>query len=557
MTDALDTALRRIASSETFRLAHQQRELLAFLVNRLANTPCDEFKESIIGMEFFGRRPGYDPKADPIVRVEAHRLRRRLEAYYRTEGSGDPWRIVLGKGNYVPAIQERPGVSSPNLLLAVFVSSDDELMSLGMAAEIIRNLGRLKNVRVLAPQSVSAADGDVGKAISELGATAVLECRISGANISAQLKRVVADGFELIGSFNNQIQSAVDMIGMFVASTLEAEHTGHRPRTQTQVDRETYQVYLSGRAWFLRWSPDNLTRAMEHFHEVLHRYPSYAPAYAGLADCQALKSWWHAKDTRKTLEQGYTWATKALELNPECGEAYCSLAMFQLALKHEWELAESNFHRAIRQNPSYSMGLNWLSIACLVPLSRFDEAIDAVFEAYDLDPVSPEVGNEIVWVRICCGQFTESAEQGRRMISQHPEFVEAYWSLGLAESALGNHEAARRALQAAEDLDPHIPHTIAWRGFVEGRAGNRGEAERYLGRLDEIRNKCPVRPVHYCWVYSGLGDIDISMDYFEKAVVEADPFTLYADVFPVYFNLHKHPRFVQSRRALGLPERQC
>ena len=112
MADALDKELRRIASSETFRLAHQQRELLAFLVNRLATTPRDEFKESIIGLEFFGRKPGYDPKADPIVRVEAHRLRRRLEAYYRTEGSGDPWRIVLGKGNYIPALQERQGVSS-------------------------------------------------------------------------------------------------------------------------------------------------------------------------------------------------------------------------------------------------------------------------------------------------------------------------------------------------------------------------------------------------------------------------------------------------------------
>ena len=556
MADALDTELRRIVSSETFRLAHQQRELLAFLVNRLATTPRDEFKESIIGLEFFGRKAGYDPKADPIVRVEAHRLRRRLEAYYRTEGSGDPWRIVLGKGNYIPVLEKRPGVSSPNLLLAVFVNSDDELTSLGMAAELIRNLGRLKNVRLLAPQSVLAAGGDMGKAISELGANAVLECSISGAIISAQLKRVVADGFELIGSFNNQIQSAVDMIGMFVASALAADHAGHRPRPLSQIDRETYQVYLSGRAWFLRWSPDNLTRAMEHFQNVLHRYPNYAPAYAGLADCQALRSWWHVQDTRKALEQGYTWAMRALELDPECGEAYCSLAMFQLALKHEWELAESNFRRAIRHNPSYSMGLNWLSIACLVPLSRFDEAIDAVFEAYDLDPVSPEIGNEIVWVRICCGQYAESAEQGRRMISQHPDFVEAYWSLGLAESALGNHEGARRALQAAEDLDPNIPHTIAWRGFVEGCAGNREDAERYLVRLNEMRNHCPVRPIHYSWVYSGLCDLDASVDYFEKAIAETDPFTLYADCFPTYLNLHQHPRFRQVRQALKLPDRQ-
>lgn len=556
MADAMETALRRISNGETFRLAHKQRELLAFLVNRLKATPPDEFKESIIGLAFFGRKAGYDPKADPIVRVEAHRLRRRLETYYRTEGSKDPWRIVLGRGNYIPTLESPPSASFAHPLLAVFVRSEDEMTSLGMTAELVRNLGRLKNVRVLAPQSVLAAGGDVGKAVSELGANAVLECRISGTNITAQLRRVVADGFELIGSFDNQIQSAVDLIGMFVASTLEAEHAGHRPRTQSQVDRETYQVFLSGRAWFHRWSPDNLTRAMEHFHEVLQRYPKYAPAYAGLADCQALRSWWHAQDTRKTLEQGYAWATRALELNPECSEAYCSLAMFQIALKHDWALAEANFRRAISQNPSYSMGLNWLSIACLAPLSRFDEAIDAVFEAYDLDPLSPEIGNEIVWVRICCGQFAESAEQGRRMISQYPDFVEAYWSLGLAESSQGNHEEARRAFQAAEDLDQSIPHTIAWRGFVEGRAGNRKEAEQYLARLNEMSHEYPVRPVHYCWVYSGLGELDKSMDYFEKAVAEADPFTLYADVFPTYFNLHQHPRFHQQRQALRLPDLQ-
>jgi hypothetical protein len=220
MADAMESALRRVSGSETFRLAHKQRELLAFLVNRLKATPLDEFKESIIGLEFFGRIAGYDPKADPIVRVEAHRLRRRLEAYYRTEGSKDPCRIVLGKGTYIPTLETSSSASFAHPILAVLVRTEDEMTRLGMTAELVRNIGRLKNVRVLAPQSVLAAGGDVGRAVSELGANAVLECRVSGANITAELRRVVADGLELIGAFNNQIQSAVDLIGMFVASTL-------------------------------------------------------------------------------------------------------------------------------------------------------------------------------------------------------------------------------------------------------------------------------------------------------------------------------------------------
>jgi tetratricopeptide (TPR) repeat protein len=110
-------------------------------------------------------------------------------------------------------------------------------------------------------------------------------------------------------------------------------------------------------------------------------------------------------------------------------------------------------------------------------------------------------------------------------------------------------------MQAAEDLDPNIPHTIAWRGFVEGCAGNRETAELYLQRL-KMSNECPVRPIHYSWVYSGMGDLDTSVDYFEKAIAEADPFTLYADCFPTYTNLQRHPRFRQSRQVLRLPDRK-
>jgi tetratricopeptide (TPR) repeat protein len=397
-----------------------------------------------------------------------------------------------------------------------------------------------------------ATQGDLQRAISDLGANAVLECCINGSEICAELKRVVSGGFEVIGTFDNQIQSAVEMVSMFVASTLRSEISSDRRKPIGEsIDRETYQIYLSGRAWFHSWSPDNLMRAMEHFKEVLTRYPSYAPAYAGLADCQVLFSYWYAQNTRESLEQGFAWASKALELDPGCGDAYCSLAAFQIALKHEWSLAESNFRRAIQQNPSNSLALNWLSIICLVPLQRFAEAVDAVFDAYDLDPILPEIGNEIVWVRINCRQFAESADQGRRMISQHKDFLEAYWSLGLAESALGHHDASRQSFEAAEALSTNIPNTLAWRGFIEGRAGNDDMATRYLARLDEIKMTAPVRSIHYAWILTGIKQIDKALDCFERAMEEADPFTLYADVFFVYDNLRNHPRFYELRRKLN------
>ena len=165
MAEVINAMLERICNSETFRLAHQQREFLSFLIHRIGGNSSDGFKESLLGIEFFGRKPGYDPKADPIVRVEAHRLRRRLETYYRKEGAADPQRIELGKGSYLPILVTPSPCSAQGILLAVLVRAEEELTSVGMTAELVRSLGKLNNLRVLAPQSTLAAAGDAGKAL--------------------------------------------------------------------------------------------------------------------------------------------------------------------------------------------------------------------------------------------------------------------------------------------------------------------------------------------------------------------------------------------------------
>jgi tetratricopeptide (TPR) repeat protein len=138
------------------------------------------------------------------------------------------------------------------------------------------------------------------------------------------------------------------------------------------------------------------------------------------------------------------------------------------------------------------------------------------------------------------------------MISQHKDFLEAYWSLGLAESALGHHDAALRAFRIADDLAPDLPHTLAWRGFVEGRAGNHGAAKRCLARLHEIKTTAPVRSIHYSWILSEIGEVESALDYFERAIAEADPFTLYANVFFVYDSLRNSPRFRRVCEGLNL-----
>src|SRR5579862_2127952 len=98
--------LQQVLESELFTRADQLSRFLQFVVERHLAGRDDELKESVIGVEVFGRKPDYNPKYDPIVRTEARRLRTRLIDYYSNGGKGDLLIIELPKGGYSPAFRE-------------------------------------------------------------------------------------------------------------------------------------------------------------------------------------------------------------------------------------------------------------------------------------------------------------------------------------------------------------------------------------------------------------------------------------------------------------------
>jgi Tol biopolymer transport system component len=104
--DRVRVQLKRILSSPAFADAERGSRFLRFVVEATMEGRSSEIKESVIGVEVLGRSTSFDPKTDPIVRVEAGRLRSRLNTYYQNEGKADPVLISLPKGGYVPEFSD-------------------------------------------------------------------------------------------------------------------------------------------------------------------------------------------------------------------------------------------------------------------------------------------------------------------------------------------------------------------------------------------------------------------------------------------------------------------
>ena len=99
---AVQNQLERVLSSAVFKRAERSSALLRFIVEQTLNGSADRLKEYTLGAEALGRGDSFDPRADPVVRAEASRLRGRLEQYYQTSGRDDGLVIALSKGSYVP-----------------------------------------------------------------------------------------------------------------------------------------------------------------------------------------------------------------------------------------------------------------------------------------------------------------------------------------------------------------------------------------------------------------------------------------------------------------------
>jgi tetratricopeptide (TPR) repeat protein len=128
--------LERMLESSLFTRSAQLSRLLRYLVEKNLEGRDQELKESVIGVEVFGRDPGYDPKLDPIVRTEARRLRARLTEYYEGEGLADMVRIDLPKGGYVPQLhvaEDPPAKVTPGTEGALSLPSKWRVIGLAAA----------------------------------------------------------------------------------------------------------------------------------------------------------------------------------------------------------------------------------------------------------------------------------------------------------------------------------------------------------------------------------------------------------------------------------------
>ncbi len=153
--------IQRILASRFFSKSERLRRFVRFATNHALSRNGQRLKEYLVGVEVFDRGPVYDPKIDPIVRVEARRLRASLKAYYASVGRDDQVRIESPKGTYSPVFRLRTprpirlrSAADPAIAVLPFESLSNSTPNVsfgdGLTEELVHHLVQVTGLQVIA-----------------------------------------------------------------------------------------------------------------------------------------------------------------------------------------------------------------------------------------------------------------------------------------------------------------------------------------------------------------------------------------------------------------------
>jgi TolB-like protein/Flp pilus assembly protein TadD len=576
--------LQKILSSSVFTRTRRLREFLAYIVQETLDGRAGELKEYALGVTVFGRLQSFDPRIDPIVRVDAGRLRARVKEYYRQEGRHDLLYIDCVKGSYVPVFRRRdpsPGASERNGLqrrehrsgpaIAVLPfrdfspGQDQEYFCAGIAEELICMLSKVDGLLVASRTSSFAFKGrnlDIRQIGKKLNVTAVLEgsVRKEGLRVRIAVQLIdVADGFEIWSEVYERNGDEVLSIQQEISHSVVEEVSGRIPHVhdgpflERHTDtRKAYIQYLKGRFHWNKRTEEGLNAGIRCFENAIAVDPGYALAYSGVADAYAMLGTRGALAPDKAVHCVERAVQKALMLDSNLAEISASAALLEAVYHWNWRDAEREFVRAFTLNPRYGTARHWYAINCLAPLGRLGEGIEHLRTALEFEPVSlilhTVLGRMLLFQRL----YPEAIEQLNTAIALDENFYMPHQYLGMAYSYAGRSDRAAEHLEAAAKLSRGGEFVTASLGVAYARAGRRSEAAALLSRLTTLSGDRYVSAYEIAQVQAALGDSDAAFSSLGRAYRQRDVSLAHLLVNPVYDNLHSDSRFVDLSRRVGL-----
>ncbi len=577
---AVRAQLDKILSSTIFVNSGRLRRFLRFVVEESLADRGDQIKEYRIGVEVFDRDAAYDPHIDPVVRVEASRVRSKLREYYADQGASDTDLIEVPKGHYTALFRLRVRAAAPRATEAAhpdprtiavlpFVDMspkrDHEYFCDGMTEELISALAQLPELQVVARTSAFEFKGrnvDVRDLGRQLNVGSVVEGSVRAAGgrvrVTAQLISVT-DGYHLwsdtLDRQAKDVFAVQDEIARSIVAALKIRLMAGPEQQLVKIrtrDPEAYELCLKGRYCWNKQSMPDMLKAVEFFERAIQRDAEFARAWSGLGHSYSLLAIRSFLPSAAACPQAKAAVTRALAIDSTDAEALVTMAGLGAFYDWDWRSADEGFRRAIELSPSFEDAHHAYARTCLGPQGRFDEAVARMKRAQELDPLSSFIADSLADLNRLAGRPEQCVEQCRKALDSDPGFFRFHATLAAAYCAQGRFDGAITELNAARSIAGNTPFLLSELAYAHALRGDRATACGFLGELDQTSGHRYVGQESYVPALLALGDREQALARIEQAYREHSGGLLYCKVDNRLDPLRNEPAFKRILQEMNL-----
>jgi tetratricopeptide (TPR) repeat protein len=434
-----------------------------------------------------------------------------------------------------------------------------------MTETLINSLSQIPNLNVKARSSVFRYKGkefDPKMIAVELNVQAVLTGRIvqRGEQMTLNLELIDAQTENTIWGNryerkSSDIVSLQSEIARDVSGKLKSKLSESDDQKITKnytVDPEAYQLYLKGKFAYNKRTGSDLKQAAVFYNQAIEKDPSYALAFAGLAETYVDFPGFDVEPANDIMPLAKAAALRALQLDDSLAEAHTALGNYLIQYEFDLVQSEKEFRRAIELNPTSAVAHQALAYKLML-VKRFDESFAELRIAEQIDPLSPTVAMDIGATLVYARRYDEGIAHFKRMTVRDPGFSLAHGYLGWAYGAKGMYAEAVAAARKSVELN----NSFFLKGYLAlwlAKSGNRDETLKILAELKKAETEGYVRRNTLAMVYIGLGDKEEALNYLENEVSSRGPLAMRFSVGPEFDDVRAEPRFKAMLKRMNLPE---
>jgi len=502
------------------------------------------------------------PRSAPVPVSGRHRWIAGLAAVVvmlALVGAGMFWYRSRGGQQEISSIAVLPFVNASN-------DANSEYLSDGLTEGLINSLSQLPNLAVMSRSSVfhyKGKDVDLQAVAHDLKVEGVVTGRI------VQHGDQLIISAELIDARNNHnlwgeqydrkmtdVLAVQAEITQAISSRLRERLTADTTRQANggTRDPEAYQLYLKGRFYLEKRTPETLDKSREYFQQAIEKDPNFALAYLGLAEYYDIAPDYAPVNVSDTAPKAQAAAEKALAIDGSLAEAHALLGDVHVSF-WQWADAEREFKRALELDPNSAAThrMYWLY---LTDVGRLDEALSEIQTVLRLDPLNVKANDNLGQQYFMMKRYDEALDQFKKVVEMDSGFAPVQSDLGNVYFATGKYGLWIQEFKQAATLANQPEYVAVFDGIakVYSHSGLQPALREWAAQEKALSKRQYEDPAFVGFAYAAAGEKGEAFAWLEKGFQQKSEAMQYIKLVVWLDPVRSDPRYADLLKRMGMPQ---